>query len=242
MRSPDDYLVPLAPTRDVTRVRRAADDALRRVARTSFAQPGFALIAAEQSYSPTEFRRVLAEVIAAVGAAYNAQFARRLVLCSMGRFDQQVSTEAHLDGAPQESILMLGYEPTEVESEIELYDYSEAAADFGLEPGTFLDRFNPTFGAGRAALAPYRTAIRAFDHRRFNILLINNSSAELAGGAAAGMLGVLHRSIIFRRRPEATRYVNTIMLTPVGRGTAVRGCTPIEVDEYVEAGSFRTCC
>ena len=37
---------------------------------------------------------------------------RELLYLTAERFDQQQTTKFHLDGAPAESILMLGYEPT----------------------------------------------------------------------------------------------------------------------------------
>src|SRR4051812_36229913 len=37
---------------------------------------------------------------------------------SMARFDQQVTTKFHLDGAPAESMLILGYEPSNVVSRL----------------------------------------------------------------------------------------------------------------------------
>ena len=64
---------------------------------------------------------------------------------SMARFDHQTTTKFHLDGAPEESVLMLGYEPTTVASSLNMADYSRAAADRGVSPEQFLAEFNPMF-------------------------------------------------------------------------------------------------
>src|SRR4051812_35383937 len=42
---------------------------------------------------------------------------------SLGRFDQQATTKFHLDGAPVQSMLILGYEPSRVVSRLFLADY-----------------------------------------------------------------------------------------------------------------------
>ena len=47
----------------------------------------------------------------------------------MGRFDSQTTTKFHLDGAPDEAFLMLGYEASPVRSELAIADYSKAARD-----------------------------------------------------------------------------------------------------------------
>jgi hypothetical protein len=39
------------------------------------------------------------------------------------RFDQQVNTPFHVDNAADQSFLMLGYEPSEIESELHIYKY-----------------------------------------------------------------------------------------------------------------------
>ena len=41
---------------------------------------------------------------------------RPFAYLSMARFDQQETTKFHLDGAPAESLLMLGYEPSKIRS------------------------------------------------------------------------------------------------------------------------------
>ena len=55
-------------------------------------------------------------------------------LSVLGRFDQQETTKFHLDGAPDESLLVLGYEPSNVRSRPCLADYSRCVLDLGIEP------------------------------------------------------------------------------------------------------------
>src|SRR5207248_9369528 len=93
----------------------------------------------------------------------------------LGRFDQKVSTEAHRDGAPEESVLMLGYEPTPVASRLFLLDSTRAAFDRGLSPAELLGRFNPLTPPGRAVLEEHVTEVPGFDPGHFHVVVINNS-------------------------------------------------------------------
>lgn len=241
---PDDYSVP-TPTDagsavDTAGMRRLADRTLPLVIRTDFDRPGFALVRFSEPVDPPAFRRALIDFVAGLVNAYRERHGRSLTLCSVGRFDQQASTEAHLDGAPEESILVLGYEPTPVRSLLSLYDYARAAADARLDPLSYLEQHKPTFGEGRALLQRYRTDLTGFDAGRHNVLVINNSSGPLAAGRTSGMLGVLHQSQIPVRGPQHHRYVNTLLLTPAVPSAS--GCGEGTIGAYLEAGAFAACC
>ncbi|HZL35850.1 MAG TPA: hypothetical protein VFC78_11110 [Tepidisphaeraceae bacterium] len=174
---------------------------------------GFALVDLGPNVDLLQFRSILIGFAAALDEIYQRSFSRRLVLRSMGRFDQHKSTEAHLDGAPDESIIMLGYEPTDVPSRLFVLDYTKCAVERGLDPKTFLAQFNPTSKDGRALLEGYCHEVRPFNSRHFRIVMINNSSRPLDSGAE-GMLGVLHQSLVQAAPPGGTRYINTLLLSP----------------------------
>jgi hypothetical protein len=213
---------------------------LPRVVRTELSAPGFALLPLGQDVTPERFRALLVDLTRELDAAYDQVFGRRLVLYWMGRFSQQRTTEAHLDGAPDESVLVLGYEPSEVASQLFVYDYSRAALDRGLEPKAFLDQFNPTFGEGRAAIEPYRTAVEGFDPRAYNVLVLNNSSAP-SDRRSVGMLGVLHQSIVPDPQPEKTRYINMLMLRAGDDLAQWGGCDTDAVSAFVGTAVFQAC-
>src|SRR5205807_1813064 len=144
--------------------------------RTGLEHPGFAHLDLGTAKGGQEFRQFLVELGRALGEVYRAAFGRELRFFSLGRFDQQVSTEAHRDGAPEESILLLGYEPTPVASRLFLLDSTRAALERGLSPVEFLEQFNPLTTAGRAALAPHTTEVADFDPGHFHVVAINNST------------------------------------------------------------------
>ena len=127
----------------------------------------------------------------------------------MGRFDQQVTTKPHRDGGPDESILMLGYEPTLVQSRVAMSDYSKCAHDLRVTPAEFLDDFNPMFASGQNKLAEYTTTIDDFDNKSYQILIINNSMSSVG---EQRLVGVLHTAEIIDPIPDLVRVVNSTMI------------------------------
>jgi len=136
----------------------------------------------------------------------------RFTYLSLGRFDQQVTTRFHLDGAPPASLLMLGYEPSRVASRLFLADYSRAAFDLGISPAAFLQDYNLMYCKGAEALHGYITEVNPPVAGHATILLVKNSLLPL-NAAGTNPLGVMHKAEI--EAPDATqqRIVNSILLT-----------------------------
>ena len=129
----------------------------------------------------------------------------------LGRFDQQVDTKFHLDNSANESFLLLGYEPTEIESELYIADYVKCALDHGIEPAKYFDRFNPVIADHAEILEPYTKKIPGFRKDSFRIVLINNSNSQ----PECETLGVLHMARIKNADADKSRIVNSMMLTMV---------------------------
>src|SRR5437764_7746997 len=91
-----------------------------------------------------------------------------------GRFDQQVSSKFHRDGAPPASLLVLGYEATAVRSRFWIADASAAAVRAGLGLQQYLAAHNPMFPAGEAELSPFITELDLPLRESF-LVVINNS-------------------------------------------------------------------
>ena len=85
---------------------------------------------------------------------------------------------------------MLGYEPSEVLSELEISDYTKCAADLGLSPTEFLAKHNPMFKAGADLLQPYVTKIPCFDNRSFQIVSIVSVQGRFGGIRVVGLTAV----------------------------------------------------
>lgn len=135
----------------------------------------------------------------------------RFVYRSMARFDQQVTTKFHLDGAPDQSMLMLGYEPSRVRSRLFLADYTRAAFDLGITPQQFLQDFNPMYQKGEDLLGRYVTELPQPHDGHSRILLVNNSSLPFTE-ARTNPLGVMHKAIIVSPDEAERRIVNSTML------------------------------
>jgi hypothetical protein len=118
----------------------------------------------------------MVELKEALSRLHAAERGTHLVYRSMGRFDSQVTTKYHLDGAPDEAFLMLGCEATTVHSTLAIADYSRAAHDWEITPRELLTDCNPMFADNEQKLLPYCEPLAAFDSSYSHIVLLNNSS------------------------------------------------------------------
>jgi hypothetical protein len=207
------------------------------VCRTDFDAPGFCLIDLGPDSSSQALREFMLRLKRGLAEVHRARPRRDLVFVSMGRFDQQVTTKLHRDGGPEESLLMLGYEPSEVTAEVALADYSKCAHELGLTPAEFLDQHNPMFGPGEELLRPYTTRVECFSNRSYQILLINNSIAPYSRDGSAWQ-GVLHTATIHNPAEQLRRVVNSTMLASVPLGER-EPVSQAEQDEFLTTNFVR---
>ncbi len=230
MRSPEDYLLDWSIERD-RRQPVAAEMVFDRVWRFDFSAPGFCLIdfgPDTDSHALRAWMVALNERLGEIGMRRNG---KRFVYRSLGRFDQQETTKFHLDGAPSESLLMLGYEPSLVRSRLFLADYSRCAFDLGIGPQQFLNDFNPMFKKGEEELRRYVTELPQPENGHSRILLINNSSLPFTE-ARTNPLGVMHKAEIINPNPRERRIVNSMMLT-TAEGSGKDAVSEMQQAEFV---------
>lgn len=184
------------------------------VFRRDFSAPGFALVSIPQHLSSTSLRRFMLDLMVSLRGVYQHSFQQHLGCFFLARFNQQVTTKFHLDGAPLEAYLMLGYEPTRVRSALAIADYTRAAHEAGMDVATLLADFNPMFGPHEALLVPYITRLPELDPSQSHILLINNSSLSW-DGMGRNSLGVMHQATILTPDAQASRVVNSLMMAPI---------------------------
>lgn len=196
-----------------------ASDVFERVWRTALDRPGFALLRFSCGVSSRELRRAMVELVAAFPVAFVPE--------RFGRFDQQVSSKFHRDGAPPASLLVLGYEPTVVRSRFWAADASAAAVRAGFSLEAYLKAHNPMFPAGEAELAPFITEID-LPHGESFLILANNSQLPHENG---NPLGVLHKAVIESPDPNGRRVINSIGFTP--RTGGITGLPPAEIDRFL---------
>ncbi len=187
------------------------------VFRTDFTAPGFALLDLGTELAPRDFRARLLALGTALAELYEERHGGGLVFVSASRFDQQSPTRPHRDGGPDASLLLLGYEPTEVPSRIYLLDHVRCAFDRRQSPCELLDCCNPAFPPGEELLRPY-TVETVFEPAHFQILLVNNSLLPWEE-RERGMLGVLHHAVI-EPRPGRSRPINSVLMGVGGEDVA----------------------
>jgi hypothetical protein len=204
----------------------------QQVFRRDFDRPGFALATFKDGADSSGLRALMVLLKDRLNDLFQRETGRHLMYLSMARFDQQVTTKFHVDGAPDESFLMLGYEPSEVDSRLAVADYTRAAHDRGISPAQLLADFNPMYTPGEQLLAPYITRLDGFDPAAAHILLLNNSRLPYRP-EGANLLGVMHQATIVTPRPEKNRVVNSTMMTSTADPTN-EAFSRADQDEFIQ--------
>ncbi len=190
-----------------------------RTCRTNFDAPGFCVVNVGQAIDSVAFRQLMVALKQAMAAIHEHRTRNTLIYLSAMRFDQQETTRPHLDGGPGECLLMLGYEPSDVESELDISDYTKCAFDLGFSPKEFMAQHNPMFQAGYEVLKPYTTRISCFSRTDYQIICINNSSAPFSQDQPRWQ-GTLHTATILTPDDAKQRIVNSTMIAPAPIGAS----------------------
>ncbi len=212
-----------------------AEEVYVRVCRTDFSQPGFCVVNLGRNLESTRFRQRMVELKCELAKIHERRFSQTLVFLSAARFDQQNSTKPHLDGGPDESLLMLGYEPSQIQAELDFADYTRCARDLGIGPKEFMEQHNPMFRAGFDRLRAYSYALQCFDPSVFQIVFVNNSSASVDG---MSWLGVLHTATIINPDESKRRIINSTMIAPAPMGSSDAISTE-DLKNFAQSSSVR---
>ena len=213
------------------------DDVYRLVCRADLSSPGFCLLNLGGDASSEVLRQFMVSVKRRMQAVHQSRRQLDLVFLSAARFDQQTTTKLHRDGGPDECFLMLGYEPSEVQSEVVLADYSRCARDMQMTPSEFLGQHNPMFGLGAELLRPYATHVEGFSNEAAQVLLINNSAAVLSEDRTTWQ-GVLHTATVHNPCDDKRRVVNSVMIASVPLGS-VEPVSLAQQNEFITTKSVR---
>ena len=135
--------------------------------RFDFTAPGFAVIDTGFGIDSHTLRSWMVSLKGRLNEVSMGHGGKPFLFASMARFDQQVTTKFHLDGAPAQSMLILGYEPSRVVSRLFLADYTRAAFDLGITPQQFLNELNPMYKKGEELLGRYIDGTAAARRRPF---------------------------------------------------------------------------
>jgi len=188
-----------------------AQTAFDQVWRVDFSAPGFCVIDTGSEIDSRTVRAWMVELKERLCEIGTQRGTGSFGYLSMGRFDQQVTTKFHRDGAPEKSLLMLGYEPSNVRSRLLLADFTRAAFDLGMTPQQFLQDYNPMYKNGEEMLGHYITEVPQPSEGISRIVLVNNSLLEF-DTEHPNPLGVLHKAIIDNPDESQCRIINSTML------------------------------
>jgi hypothetical protein len=187
--------------------------------RANFDAPGFGVLSLDHHIDSVTCRQFMVDLKLEMAAIHETASGNALAYLSAGRFDQQLTTRPHLDGGPDECFLMLGYEPSAIDSELRIFDYAKCAFDLGLSPKEFMVRHNPMFRSGYDILLPYCSRISCFSPRDYQIICINNSTAPYSQSKPAWQ-GNLHTATILTPDESKRRVINSTMIASVPAGTS----------------------
>lgn len=200
-------------------LRSIAADLYRRTCRVNFDMPGFCVLPLGRDIDSFALRQAMVDLKREMAAIHESTTGNTLAYLSAARFDQQETTRPHLDGGPDENFLMLGYEPSAIDSELEIYDYAKCAFDRKLTPNEFMARYNPMFKPSHDILCPYKTRVPCFLSTGYQILCINNSCSPYSESQPAWQ-GTLHAATIASPDESARRVINSTMIVSVPAGTS----------------------
>ncbi|QEG43417.1 hypothetical protein [Roseimaritima ulvae] len=208
-----------------------AADIYARTCRTDFSAPGFCVVNLGSSMDSVAFRQLMVDLKRAMAVVHESQTENTLIYVSAARFDQQETTRPHLDGGPDECFLMLGYEPSEVDAELEIADYAKCAFDLGLSPKEFMAKHNPVFPSGHDLLRSYSTRIPCFSRSDYQIICVNDSSAPFSQDQPTWQ-GTLHTATILTPDETKRRVINSTMiaLAPAGTPDTITG---VQQQEFI---------
>ncbi len=216
--SPADFCLTNSPGKAVQDAGELALSVYARACRTDFQSPGFCLINFGSEMSSHEFRAIMVSLYEQLNSIHHERSGRELVVMSAARFDQQMTTKPHRDGGPDESLLLLGYEPSAVDADLLMSDYSRCAFELGLSPTEFLEQHNPMFASGERLLRDFTTRIACFSNLNYQIVCINNSSATYSESAPTWQ-GVLHTATVSNPDVAKRRVVDSMMIASMPRGS-----------------------
>lgn len=190
----------------------------KRTCRTTFDAPGFCAINLGPNIGSTALRQLMVDIKHEMARLHASTTGQTLAYLSAARFDQQETTRPHLDGGPDECFLMLGYEPSNVDSRLEISDYSRCAFELGITPKQFMSQHNQMFQAGYEMLQPYTTRVPGFSQSDYQIICVNNSSADYSPNSQSWQ-GTLHTAAIATPDESERRVINSTMIASVAVGT-----------------------
>ncbi|TXK72015.1 hypothetical protein [Mesonia sp. K4-1] len=193
-------------------IKHIAEKNFKSVFRTTTEAPGFVhLVFNKKEITPYRFRSIMIDLKKELSKLSVSTFNKKLNYHWLVRFDQQVNTPFHVDNAADESILMLGYEPSEIKSELHIADYHAYANKAYKTLEVYSNKFTPVFKEDDDLLKPFTSKINSVNEDNYSIVIINNSSPK----PNVETLGMYHKALIINKDLSKSRVVNSMVLNMV---------------------------
>lgn len=193
-------------------IKHIAEKSFKSVFRTTTEAPGFVhLVFSNKEMTPYKFRSIMIDLKKELSKLSVFTFNKKLSYHWLVRFDQQVNTPFHVDNAANQSILMLGYEPSEIKSELHVADYHAYANKAYKTLEDYSNKFTPVFKDDEDLLKPFTSKINSVNQDNYSIAIINNSSPK----SNIETLGMYHKALIRNKDLGKSRVVNSMVLNVV---------------------------
>jgi hypothetical protein len=196
-------------------IKKITQQCVKNVFRTNTNEVGFIHLDLGKNLTPYQFRAIMVDLKNELSKFTAIKYDKKLSYHWLVRFDQQVNTPFHVDNAADQSFLMLGYEPSEIESELHIADYYKYANESIAVTKDYLKKFTPIFKDEESELAPYATKVNLVKSDTYTIVLINNSNPK----SVPETLGVFHKAVIVKPDLSKSRIVNSMVLNMLPEGT-----------------------
>lgn len=182
--------------------------AFNAIFRQSTKQPGYFYWNLGSNLDSHRFRLLLIKLKKELSVQCEQKLNKKLLLKSLGRFNQQHSSKPHRDTSVDHSFLILGYEPTNVDSKIFVTDYTKYIEEHHLSLEEFFGKNkDANLVKDTSAFSSYINEIKSFTKKHYRILIVNNSKSF-----EEKTYGVFHSAEIPKKTETEDRIINYVML------------------------------
>ncbi len=178
------------------------------VFRSATTQPGFYYQDLGAQMDSKTFRQKMIALKVGLSEICTLRANKQLNFQGIGRFSHQQSSRFHRDSAEAHSFLMLGYEPTQVDSKVYVADYTKYIEDQNMSLADYFGGDQDVnIANSEQLLAPYITELAPFPKDHYRLLLANNSKSF-----EEKTFGVFHRGEVPQAIEGADRVLNYMTL------------------------------
>lgn len=190
------------------------EEIYKKVFRNSTDHPGFYFKDFGKDIGSVNFRSVMVELKEGLTELVNKNTNHQLNYHWLGRFDHQHTSGFHRDSADPNSILMLGYEPSDIDSRVFLADFSKLVEDKGISMLEYFGGDDVNTSRDEEEIEPYVTELAPFPKDSYRLVILNNAKSFNQPS-----FGVFHRGEVPEKSNGSDRVINSIMMYLTDKGT-----------------------